>query len=150
VTSTSARITVSGVRNSWLALATNRGRQAVEHAVDRVGQLAQLVGRAAHRDPLVHPLLGHPAREAGHAAQRRERAAGDEVAERHRHQQRATERERVLGVQAVERRVGEAGRQRPLDLPVHEPRAERQQQRSARSEKERVESGQAQAEGHTR
>ena len=69
-TSTSARMTVSGVRSSWrgvgdeAALAVERAGEPVEHPVDGVGELAQLVVRALHRDPLVQCA---PASRAGRA-----------------------------------------------------------------------------------
>ena len=140
---------VAGVGDE-AALAVEGGGQAVEHPVDGVGQVAQLVARAGHRDPLVEPLLGDALREPGDPAQRRERAAGDHVAERDRHQQHADAGEQVLGVELRERPLGVAGRQRPVDLAVHDPRAEAEQQRAAGPEEQRVEGGQAEAKGHTR
>ena len=98
---------VAGVRDE-AALAVERGLQPVEHPVERVGELAQLVARAGHRDPLPQPLLSDAAREAGHTAERRERLAGHQVAERRRDQQHAAEREQVLRVELRERAVREA------------------------------------------
>ena len=132
------------------ALAVEGGGQAVEHPVDGVGQVAQLVARSVHRDPLVESLLGDALRQPGHLAQRRERAAGHQVAERDRHQQHPDAREQVLRVELIERPLAVAGRQRAVDLAVHDPRADAEQQRTAGSEEQRVEGGQAEAKGHTR
>ena len=131
-------------------LALERLGEAVEHPVDGVGELAQLVLRPDHRDPLVHALLRDPLGETGDPPDRRQRAAGDDVAERRRDQQRAREGEEELRVHARERRVVEPGRQRPVHLAVHDPRADQEQQRSTAAEQQRVERGEAEAECHTR
>ena len=67
-------MTVSGLRSSWLALATKRRcastaasrRSSISSSVSR--QLAQLVARAGQRDALVQALLGDPARGVGDRA----------------------------------------------------------------------------------
>jgi hypothetical protein len=131
------------------ALGLERVGEAVEHPVDGVGQLVQLVGRAVHRDPLVHPLLGDALGQRGHAAQRRERLAGDDVAERDGDEQRASERERELGVDVGEGGLAEAGRKRAVHLAVDDPGADAEQHGAGGPEQERVQRGEAEPKCHT-
>ena len=106
-TSTSARMMVSGVRSSWLALATKR-RWPSKAAARRSSIPSSVSARSrsssrgpVHGDPLVEPLLGDALREAGDPAHRRQRAAGDHVAERDRDQQHADAGEHSTGRRAA-------------------------------------------------
>ena len=133
------------------ALAVEGGGQAVEHPVDGVREVAQLVLGAAHLDPLVHPLLRDAPGEPGHPPQRRQRAARDEVAERGREDQRAAKGEQELGVQLGECRVGErwAGSVRSTWRCTSQeltPSSSAPQP----PKRQRVEEREAQPEGHTR
>ena len=86
--SSSARAAVSGVRSSCEAFATNRRCaskapfEALEQAIDRVSELAELVPWSLEREPPVEVGFGDLLRGGCHRAQRTQRTPGDQPAER--------------------------------------------------------------------
>ena len=86
-------------------LALEGGLEALEHRVEGVGQLAQLVARPVERDARVERAVGDRARGGGDAADRAQRAAGHHPARGHRgqrdEQQRAAEGEQDVAQRAV-------------------------------------------------
>jgi hypothetical protein len=79
--------------------------EALEHRVEGVGELAQLVARAVQRDTRVERAIGDRARRGRDAADRAQRAAGHHPARRHRgdgdEQQGAPEGEQDVAQRAV-------------------------------------------------
>ena len=86
-TSTVARMTASGVRSSWEALAMNRcwpsnpACSRAEHFVERLGQFAELVAGARRRDPRRQVVLGRGAGGRGDQVHRAQRPPGEDPAQ---------------------------------------------------------------------
>jgi hypothetical protein len=125
------------------ALRVERAGEAVEHRVERLAQLAQLVGRAAGRQALGQALLGDTPGEARHLLHRRQRAPREQPADRGGDEQRAGQRDGVPERQRRERVTRRLRRQRAPQVTGHEPQAHGEQQRAARPEEAGVQQREA-------
>ena len=92
-------------------LAGEGARQPLEHRVEGVGQLLELVARALQGDALVERVLRDAPRRRGDPLQRAQHAPGDQPAQQHRERGHRGQRERVLHAQArrARRRPPRAG-----------------------------------------
>ncbi len=124
------------------ALRGKPGLQAIEHRVEGVGELADLVPGTVERQPLVEPLVGDPAGRSGHRVDRAQRAPRRDPADRGGQQRGADEHEDQLQRDLVEDRVGQPGRQRARDVAVEQPVRDDQDHRGRRGEQRGVERGQ--------
>jgi hypothetical protein len=130
------------------ALRVERRVEPVEHAVQRAGRVAELVGGAPQPDPLpregrvVEPLGG-----LGDAAQRRERPAGEPPAGGDGEHERREPGEHELQLQVGEGGVGLGGRRATAHGPFDEEIGGGEQSRAGDAEQSRVERGEPQADG---
>ena len=138
-TSASERITVSGLRSSWLALATKRrcvsnetaSRSSIELSVSpssRSSSSGPLDG-----DALAEALLGDPPGGAAHPLERREHPPGDDPADHAGHQQHADERDHVLERDLVERVARQRLGQRAVEVAAEQPVADQQEDARSRA-----------------
>ena len=77
--------------------------EPLEHPVEGVGQLLELVRRPAERDPLAQVLPRHAPGRPGDPPQRAQGAAGQQPPRHDRHQRHHPERQQVLDQQPVQR-----------------------------------------------
>ena len=90
--SSSALITATGVRSSWLASATKRRsrsndrREAIEHLVERLPEAADLVVRRRQREPLGPAAERDVLRAPAHRLDRAQPGGGQRVAQQRREQ----------------------------------------------------------------
>jgi hypothetical protein len=139
-------------------LATNR--EALEHGVEGVGQLLELVARALQGDPLVERVLRDAARCRRDLLQRAQHATRDEPPQQDRQQRHRGEGDGVLDAQAVQSVLGHlaldgapqlVGRAGPhghvvgRQVVAHEDVADGQQRGAGEQEDPCIEQGHAQA-----
>jgi hypothetical protein len=110
---------VRGVGHEPL-LGVERGRDPVQHGVERLRELGHLVVGARVPDPLVERLAGEPLRGRGHALQRAQRAPGHRVGPDHPDRAHQQEREAAADEQRAFLRAGQhAAGQQPEQAHEH-------------------------------
>ena len=155
-TSTSVRSTVSGVRSSCDAFATKRfwlreGRvEALEHRVERVRQLVQLVVGPLEPDPAAERLARDGARRRRDRAHRAERAVRDEPPEQHGDDVTARSATTYWPAQVAQHVVGNRVVERVVQVPVQQRVAHGEQQPAGQEDEQRVEGGETQPDGRPR
>ena len=83
-------------------LGVERAFEATQKAIDRVGELPELVLRSLHREPFVQIGFGYLLGGGGHRAQRRQHASGHDPAERGGYERHDRERDARLDHELME------------------------------------------------
>ena len=102
-----------------LPLAGEGAVEPLEHGVEGVGELAQLVARSLQSDALGQVLLACRARSRGESVHRPQDASGDDPARDRRKQRDAGQGEQGVGQQMGERRAALSGGAGPDTVRIH-------------------------------
>ncbi len=111
--------------------------EAIEHRIEGVGQLAQLVVRPAEGDALTEVLVRGAPRRARDRSDGREEAPSGQPSQAGREERGADEREHVLRREPAEDRRGLARSERRLQVVAHQHVADDEHRRRAGGEHDR-------------
>jgi hypothetical protein len=123
------------------ALRVERLGKPVEHLVQGLAQLAQLVVGPGDRDALVQMLLGHAPGRSRDPLEWGEHPAGHDPAEHRRKHEHAREGDEVLEGDLVERVAGLGWREGAVEVAPEEPVADEQEDARRQAGKRDVDRG---------